>query len=71
MEPHRLPPSPLAAFPQPAACAFLRPGQSFTGRQRVAHHHGPVAKQEHWEVHAVIQEYDPCSGYVAGTMEAR
>ncbi|EFN56463.1 hypothetical protein CHLNCDRAFT_22436, partial [Chlorella variabilis] len=50
-------------------CAFLRPGQSFEGGQRVAHHHGAIPKQETWEVKAVIQHYDPAKGYVAGTME--
>ena len=53
--PHRIPPSSLATFPQPAPCAFLRPGQSFEGGQRVAHHHGAIPKQETWEVKAVIQ----------------
>lgn len=72
--PHRIPPTQLAAFPQPRACAFLRPGQVFEGRQRVSHlhHHGlgaPV-KQEHWEVQAQIQRLDLASGYIAGTMEA-
>lgn len=54
--PHRIPPSECAAFPQPQDCAFLRPGQQFEGRQRVASFHGgPGPKQEHWEVAATVQ----------------
>lgn len=42
LPPHRIPPSCAAAFPQPPDCAFLRPGQQFEGRQRVAALHlGP------------------------------
>ncbi len=58
-----------ATFKQPAPCAFLRPGQSFIGGQRVAHHHGAPKQEETWGVKAVIQRYDHASGYVAGTME--
>lgn len=45
LPPHRMPPSCAAAFPQPPDCAFLRPGQQFEGRQRVAAHHQGPAKQ--------------------------
>ncbi len=45
LPPHRMPPSCAAAFPQPPDCAFLRPGQQFEGRQRVAAHHLGPAKQ--------------------------
>ncbi|KAL4449372.1 hypothetical protein ABPG77_007016 [Micractinium sp. CCAP 211/92] len=69
--PHRIPPAERASYPQPPPCTFLRPGQTFEGRQRVSHsHHGSTVKQEHWEVQATIQHYDPSSGYIAGTMEA-
>ncbi len=54
--PHRIPPAERASYPQPPPCAFLRPGQTFEGRQRVSHsHHGSTVKQEHWEVQATIQ----------------
>ena len=45
LPPRRIPPSCAAAFPQPPECAFLRPGQRFEGRQRVAAHHLGPAKQ--------------------------
>ncbi|KAL4448146.1 hypothetical protein ABPG75_005365 [Micractinium tetrahymenae] len=56
LPPHRLPPAERATYPQPPPCAFLRPGLTFEGRQRVSHsHHGSTVKQEHWEVQATIQ----------------
>lgn len=56
LAPHRIPPAERASYPQPPPCAFLRPGQTFEGRQRVSHsHHGSTVKQEHWEVQATIQ----------------
>lgn len=56
LPPHRIPPAERASYPQPPPCAFLRPGQTFEGRQRVSHsHHGSTVKQEHWEVQATIQ----------------
>ena len=70
LQPYTAPRGPRPAYPQPAPCAFLRPGQAFEGRQRVAQCGGGNPKQEHWEVHASIQRYDAASGYVCGTMEA-
>ncbi|GAB4817493.1 hypothetical protein N2152v2_004539 [Parachlorella kessleri] len=52
----------------PPACAFLRPGQCFQGRQRVAQI--GVRKNEHWGVHVTIQGCDTARGYMCGTMEA-
>ncbi|PRW45017.1 Glucose-induced degradation 4 [Chlorella sorokiniana] len=68
LPPHRMPPSCAAAFPQPPDCAFLRPGQQFEGRQRVAASHLGPAKQEFWTVTACIQQYDRENGYICGTM---
>lgn len=52
----------------PPPCAFLRPGQSFGGRQHVSQM--GVRKHETWGVNVTIQGYDPARGYVCGTMEA-
>lgn len=46
---------PAAAFPRPPECAFLRPGTTFEGQQRVAAYHGPTPKAEFWEVAATIE----------------
>lgn len=64
--PHRIPPSEAAAFPRPSDCAFLRPGQQWEGRQRVAAYHGPNPKQEHWEVSATVQVRVRCGQRLGG-----
>ena len=63
----RLPPGPVA---------FLRPGQTFEGRQRVEHcrrtriTRSTQEEDDHWSVRATVLAYDAAAGTLAGTMQA-
>lgn len=53
----------------PAPCAFLRPGQRFSGMQQVTH--WTPGKGEHWSVSVDLHQCDLQRGTLCGTMTAQ
>ena len=56
-------------LPQPAPCSFLRPGQVFSGSQRVTH--WTPGKAEQWQVSVKLHSYSHTTGEICGTMTAQ
>lgn len=62
-------PSTPVSLSVPHPCSFLRPGQIFSGWQRVTH--WTPGKGEQWTVTVAIQSVDKSTGKISGTMTAR